>query len=80
MGRVMLSSVSWTTAVAGTPCRLRCRVCAEPVTLVGKTAHLTPELSKAVHTATESETGPDGHLAAPVDFRLAEHRHAETRA
>jgi hypothetical protein len=49
-----------------------CRVCGEPVTLLGAAAYQSPELSKAVHEATSRETGPDGHLAAPIDVNPAQ--------
>jgi hypothetical protein len=29
-----------------------------------------PEWGPAVHTRTDRELGPDGHLAAPIDARL----------
>ena len=35
--------------------------------LLGDAAHLSPELCKAIHETTGKETGPDGHLAAPID-------------
>lgn len=42
-----------------------CRRCGKRVTVTGD----DPQLGKAVHTATGSETGaPDGHLAAPMDY------------
>jgi hypothetical protein len=44
---------------------LRCRRCGEPVRLDG--SPLVPEqMRKAVHVASGSETGGDGHLAAPI--------------
>jgi hypothetical protein len=50
-------------AQAGTG--LQCSKCDEPVRLEGDA--VLPELRKAVHAATGSETGDDGHLAAPID-------------
>lgn len=45
------------------PGQLWCRRCGLPVTVTGP----DPDLAKAVHTATGSETGPPGgHLAAPT--------------
>jgi hypothetical protein len=45
---------------------LWCRRCGESVRLDG--SPLVPEqMRKAVHAATGSETGPDGHVAAPTD-------------
>jgi hypothetical protein len=42
-----------------------CRRCREPVTVQGD-----PQWGKAVHTATGKETGPGGHVAAPIDADL----------
>ena len=42
-----------------------CRKCREPVTVQGD-----PQWGKAVHTATGKETGPGGHVAAPIDVGL----------
>jgi hypothetical protein len=42
-----------------------CRKCREPVTVQGD-----PHWGKAVHTASGKETGPGGHLAAPIDADL----------
>ena len=55
---------------------LWCRYCDEPVMLLGQpgTDSLFPSLRKAVHAATGSETGPDGHVAAPMDQRAASAR------
>jgi hypothetical protein len=50
------------TSVTGRA-RLWCRKCEQPVTVTGD-----PWIGKAVHTTTDAETGPDGHLAAPINL------------
>jgi hypothetical protein len=47
--------------------RHECRRCNQPITVDGD----DPEFGKASHTATGSELGPDGHLAAPIAVTLA---------
>jgi hypothetical protein len=42
-----------------------CRRCRESVTVQGD-----PQWGRAVHTATGSETGSGGHVAAPIDTDL----------
>lgn len=42
-----------------------CRRCHEPASVQGD-----PRWGKAVHSLTDRETGPDGHLAAPIDADL----------
>jgi hypothetical protein len=42
---------------------MQCRVCGEPVQVMGE-----PFTGQAVHAGTGSEAGPDGHLAAPIDL------------
>jgi hypothetical protein len=46
--------------------RLCCRRCVQPVKITGD-----PQWGRAVHTVTSKETGPDGHLVAPIDADLA---------
>jgi hypothetical protein len=46
------------------------RWCGEPVTVTGDAA-VSPSFGSAGHAAAGMETGPDGHLATPVDIRLA---------
>lgn len=41
----------------------RCRRCGQPIRLTGE-----QWIGRAVHTATGSETGQDGHLVAPIDL------------
>jgi hypothetical protein len=69
------------------PAELACRLCAEPVTLVGSPTLEVP-LRQAVHTATGRETAPgpgkrESHLAAPIDadlMRVAAARKRGTRS
>jgi hypothetical protein len=42
-----------------------CRRCHEPVRVQGD-----PRWGRAVHSLTNREAGPDGHLAAPIDADL----------
>lgn len=42
-----------------------CRRCHEPASVQGD-----PQWGKAVHSLTNRETGPDGHLVAPIDADL----------
>ena len=64
------------TSYAGYAARLWCRTCGQPVALISDII-LSPHLSKAVHTATGEEKGPDGHLAAPTWLEPAGHGSGE---
>lgn len=44
-----------------------CRACGQPARVEGDA-----ELGRAVHARTGQETGPDGHLCAPIGFETAE--------
>jgi hypothetical protein len=56
----------------------QCRRCDQPVTVIVAPG-ISPYLGKAVHTATGLETGPDGHLAAPIDASPARRALVMTR-
>jgi hypothetical protein len=53
-------------AVPGPPGAWACNVCRLPVTRSGK----DPEWGPVVHADTGQETGPDGHVAAPIEAAL----------
>lgn len=52
---------------------LWCKRCGELVRLDGGTG-VPGELRKAVHAGSGSETGADGHLAAPAELTISEVR------
>jgi hypothetical protein len=53
-------------------CDYRCRTCGEPVTVTGTATSVPVSMRLALHTATDTEAGPDGHLVAPIEADLLE--------